>query len=41
MLGRTHTYADHVPYFYTDQYDPGMEYAGYVAAGDDDGSWMI
>ena len=24
---------DRVPYFYTDQYDLGMEYSGYVAPG--------
>jgi 3-phenylpropionate/trans-cinnamate dioxygenase ferredoxin reductase subunit len=29
MLGQDVTY-DRVPYFYTDQYDLGMEYAGYV-----------
>jgi len=29
MLGRDAAY-DLVPYFYTDQYDLGMEYAGYV-----------
>jgi NADPH-dependent 2,4-dienoyl-CoA reductase/sulfur reductase-like enzyme len=29
MLGQTVVY-DHLPYFYTDQYDLGMEYAGYV-----------
>jgi NADPH-dependent 2,4-dienoyl-CoA reductase/sulfur reductase-like enzyme len=29
MLGRDVTY-DRVPYFYTDQYDLGMEYSGYV-----------
>jgi 3-phenylpropionate/trans-cinnamate dioxygenase ferredoxin reductase subunit len=29
MLGQEAAY-DHVPYFYTDQYDLGMEYAGYV-----------
>jgi 3-phenylpropionate/trans-cinnamate dioxygenase ferredoxin reductase component len=33
MLGQTDTYGDHVPYFYSDQYDLGMEYAGYVAPG--------
>jgi 3-phenylpropionate/trans-cinnamate dioxygenase ferredoxin reductase component len=32
MLGQTATY-DRVPYFYTDQYDLGMEYAGYVEPG--------
>jgi 3-phenylpropionate/trans-cinnamate dioxygenase ferredoxin reductase subunit len=30
MLGQTDTYGDHVPYFYSDQYDHGMEYCGYV-----------
>ena len=29
MLGRDAVY-DRVPYFYTDQYDLGMEYAGYA-----------
>jgi 3-phenylpropionate/trans-cinnamate dioxygenase ferredoxin reductase subunit len=33
MLGGTDTYGDHVPYFYTDQYDHSMEYCGYVAPG--------
>ena len=32
MLGQDATY-DRVPYFYTDQYDLGMEYAGYVEPG--------
>jgi 3-phenylpropionate/trans-cinnamate dioxygenase ferredoxin reductase subunit len=32
MLGQQVSY-DRVPYFYTDQYDLGMEYAGYVAPG--------
>jgi 3-phenylpropionate/trans-cinnamate dioxygenase ferredoxin reductase component len=32
MLGRDAVY-DRVPYFYTDQYDLGMEYAGYVEPG--------
>ena len=32
MLGRDAAY-DRVPYFYTDQYDLGMEYAGYVGPG--------
>ena len=32
MLGQDVTY-DRVPYFYTDQYDLGMEYAGYVEPG--------
>jgi NADPH-dependent 2,4-dienoyl-CoA reductase/sulfur reductase-like enzyme len=35
MLGQDAIY-DRVPYFYSDQYDLGMEYAGYVAAGDYD-----
>ncbi|HZR50020.1 MAG TPA: FAD-dependent oxidoreductase [Streptosporangiaceae bacterium] len=32
MLGQDATY-DLLPYFYTDQYDLGMEYSGYVAPG--------
>jgi 3-phenylpropionate/trans-cinnamate dioxygenase ferredoxin reductase subunit len=32
MLGRPVSY-DRVPYFFTDQYDLGMEYAGYVEPG--------
>lgn len=32
MLGRDAAY-DRVPYFYTDQYDLSMEYAGYAAPG--------
>src|SRR6266700_1232800 len=32
MLGQDVSY-DRVPYFYTDQYDLGMEYAGYVEPG--------
>jgi 3-phenylpropionate/trans-cinnamate dioxygenase ferredoxin reductase subunit len=32
MLGQDVAY-DRVPYFYTDQYDLGMEYSGYVAPG--------
>ena len=32
MLGRDVAY-DRVPYFYSDQYDLGMEYAGYVEPG--------
>ena len=32
MLGRDASY-DRVPYFYTDQYDLGMEYAGYAGPG--------
>jgi 3-phenylpropionate/trans-cinnamate dioxygenase ferredoxin reductase subunit len=32
MLGRDMTY-DRVPYFYSDQYDLGMEYSGYVEPG--------
>jgi 3-phenylpropionate/trans-cinnamate dioxygenase ferredoxin reductase component len=32
MLGRDVTY-DEVPYFFSDQYDLGMEYAGYVEPG--------
>jgi 3-phenylpropionate/trans-cinnamate dioxygenase ferredoxin reductase subunit len=33
MLGQVMAY-DRVPYFYTDQYDLGMEYSGYVEPGD-------
>jgi 3-phenylpropionate/trans-cinnamate dioxygenase ferredoxin reductase subunit len=32
MLGRAIAY-DRVPYFYSDQYDLGMEYSGFVEAG--------
>ena len=32
MLGRTGRY-DRLPYFFTDQYDLGMEYTGYAAPG--------
>jgi 3-phenylpropionate/trans-cinnamate dioxygenase ferredoxin reductase subunit len=32
MLGQDVSY-DRVPYFYTDQYDLGMEYSGYVSPG--------
>jgi 3-phenylpropionate/trans-cinnamate dioxygenase ferredoxin reductase subunit len=35
MLGRDATY-DHVPYFFSDQYEMGMEYSGYVANGNYD-----
>ena len=35
MLGRDKTY-DRVPCFYSDQYDMGMEYSGYVEKGDYD-----
>jgi NADPH-dependent 2,4-dienoyl-CoA reductase/sulfur reductase-like enzyme len=35
MLGRT-VVLDRVPYFFSDQYDLGMEYAGYAAPGDYD-----
>jgi 3-phenylpropionate/trans-cinnamate dioxygenase ferredoxin reductase subunit len=34
MLGQKVAY-DRVPYFYTDQYDLGMEYSGYPGAGKD------
>ena len=34
MLGRADAY-DQVPYFFSDQYDVGMEYAGYVTDPDD------
>ncbi|HSL75365.1 MAG TPA: FAD-dependent oxidoreductase, partial [Candidatus Limnocylindrales bacterium] len=33
MLGRTAPY-DRIPYFYSDQYDLGMEYTGWAAASD-------
>ncbi|MFE7798915.1 NAD(P)/FAD-dependent oxidoreductase [Nocardia sp. NPDC057440] len=33
MLGKTASY-DRMPYFFTDQYDLGMEYTGYAAPGD-------
>ena len=33
MLGRTVPY-DRIPYFYSDQYDLGMEYTGHASAGD-------
>jgi 3-phenylpropionate/trans-cinnamate dioxygenase ferredoxin reductase subunit len=33
MLGRTEPY-DNVPYFFSDQYDVGMEYAGYARTWD-------
>ncbi|MFF6880029.1 NAD(P)/FAD-dependent oxidoreductase [Streptomyces sp. NPDC012474] len=33
MLGRKDAVYDRVPYFFTDQYDLGMEYAGYVEPG--------
>jgi 3-phenylpropionate/trans-cinnamate dioxygenase ferredoxin reductase subunit len=32
MLGEDVAY-DHVPYFFTDQYDLGMEYSGYIEPG--------
>jgi 3-phenylpropionate/trans-cinnamate dioxygenase ferredoxin reductase subunit len=35
MLGQNAAY-DRVPYFYTDQYDLGMEYSGYVEPGEYD-----
>ena len=34
MLGRDAVY-DRLPYFFTDQYDLGMEYVGYADGGDD------
>jgi 3-phenylpropionate/trans-cinnamate dioxygenase ferredoxin reductase subunit len=34
MLGRDEPY-DRIPYFFSDQYDVGMEYAGYATAGDE------
>ena len=35
MLGQDVAY-DRVPYFFTDQYDLGMEYSGWVAPGEYD-----
>jgi len=32
MVGRVVSY-DHVPYFFSDQYDVGMEYSGFVSGG--------
>jgi hypothetical protein len=34
MLGQQVSY-DHIPYFYSDQYDVGMEYSGYVPQWDE------
>jgi 3-phenylpropionate/trans-cinnamate dioxygenase ferredoxin reductase subunit len=34
MLGRRESY-DRVPYFFSDQYDVGMEYAGYATQWDE------
>ncbi|WKG10876.1 FAD-dependent oxidoreductase [Nocardia sp. PE-7] len=34
MLGKAAVY-DRLPYFFSDQYDVGMEYSGYVGRGDD------
>ena len=34
ILGRDAVY-DRLPYFFTDQYDLGMEYVGYASADDD------
>ena len=34
MLGQQVSY-DHIPYFYSDQYDVGMEYSGYAPAWDE------
>jgi 3-phenylpropionate/trans-cinnamate dioxygenase ferredoxin reductase subunit len=34
MLGRDEPY-DRIPYFFSDQYDVGMEYAGYATASDE------
>jgi 3-phenylpropionate/trans-cinnamate dioxygenase ferredoxin reductase component len=34
MLGRAQPY-DRIPYFFSDQYDVGMEYAGYATASDE------
>jgi NADPH-dependent 2,4-dienoyl-CoA reductase/sulfur reductase-like enzyme len=33
MLGKSASY-DRMPYFFTDQYDLGMEYTGHAAPGD-------
>jgi 3-phenylpropionate/trans-cinnamate dioxygenase ferredoxin reductase subunit len=33
MLGRSQAY-DRLPYFFSDQYDTGMEYAGFVRSWD-------
>jgi 3-phenylpropionate/trans-cinnamate dioxygenase ferredoxin reductase component len=34
MLGRAEPY-DRIPYFFSDQYDVGMEYTGYASAWDE------
>jgi 3-phenylpropionate/trans-cinnamate dioxygenase ferredoxin reductase component len=34
MLGDSVSY-DHIPYFFSDQYDVGMEYCGYAPAWDE------
>ena len=34
MLGKGEPY-DRIPYFFSDQYDVGMEYAGYAAGYDE------
>jgi hypothetical protein len=34
MLGQQVSY-DHIPYFYSDQYDIGMEYSGYAPQWDE------
>ena len=36
MIGRGSVY-ERLPYFYTDQYDVGMEYTGHVEPEDNDG----
>ena len=36
MLGDAEAVYDRVPYFFTDQFDLGMEYSGYVEPGDHD-----
>ena len=38
MLGSDAVY-DRLPYFFTDQYDLGMEYTGYVEPGGSTRSW--
>jgi 3-phenylpropionate/trans-cinnamate dioxygenase ferredoxin reductase subunit len=35
MMGRSASY-DRLPFFYSDQYDLGLEYTGYAAAGEYD-----
>jgi hypothetical protein len=40
MLGRSDVY-DRVPYFFSDQYDVGMEYAGLARSGTGSSSAVI